>query len=119
MAEEHEELKDIIRALKELIPQVKDVNGAVVKAQSDNSNLKSSVDKLFEIVVTGNSREALTSQVAGLHRVVADLGSSLNGLRSEFIEDRKRRSDMKTALALAIISPIVSIIIAVITILKH
>src|SRR5882762_9837462 len=76
------ELRDAIRTIKEVIEPLKDVQKNVVAAYSASGQLKSSVDKLFEIVVTGDARPPLLTQLAELREKFITLSGEIATLTS-------------------------------------
>src|SRR5882762_1890079 len=76
------ELRDAIRTIKEVIEPLKDVQKNVVAAYSASGQLKSSVDKLFEIVVTGDARPPLLTQLAELREKFITLSGEISTLTS-------------------------------------
>jgi hypothetical protein len=123
-----EELREVVKTLKDILQPLKDAHGTIVQAYSDSGTIQSSVSKLYEIVVTGNGKEPLLVQLVELRAKLNDLSGEIVGLSSglqalkglldsmkKADEDEKKiRLQMRTSLIIAVVSSIVGPILVLI-----
>lgn len=125
MSRSDDDLKDVVRSLRELVSQNKSRGSVneVVSIYSDAGTLRQNMQRLFELVlIGGDGSPALLSQIVELREKmnsftgdVATLTSGIQALSNKLDSMKKEDREYKHAFRIAVISSVVGpILVAVV-----
>lgn len=110
-----DDLKQVLQMMRAMVPALKETSNALAVSYAASSNLREDVEKLYEIVVTGNGRPALVSQIVEINGRLDAIDETLKEIRTEYDEAKQQRSTVRLAVIIAVITSLIGpILVAII-----